>query len=198
MNAANALARLRKLGVPAFTTGDAETLRRLGDAGLVRSLRRGLWTLRDSVDPLAIVESVTSPHLAYVSLQTALRLHGMIEQIPSVVYVVSLARSHRVTTTVGTYSVHRVAPAFFGGFESSGPSGAKIATPEKALLDLFYLSRGRSRIFASLPELTLPRTFRFAHARSWIDRIPSAALRTLVTRRLDAISRTSRRIRGLR
>jgi hypothetical protein len=71
----------------------------------------------------------------------------------------------------------------------SAATGAKIASPEKALLDVFYLSGAKSRLFASLPELTLPRTFRFGYARSWIDRIPSGRLRTVVGRRLDAVSR---------
>lgn len=201
MNAAEALGRLHRLGVPAFSTADAaalldlssaassQTLHRLAVAGLVRPIRHGLWALRGPVEPLAIVEYLTTPHLSYVSLQSALRLHGMIEQIPSVVYVVSLSRSHRIRTAVGTYSVHRVAPGFFGGFAVSNPSGAKIATPEKALLDVFYLSGSRSRLFASLPELTLQRSFQVGDARRWIHRIPSQRLRTLVARRLESVLR---------
>jgi len=198
MNAARALALLRGLDSPAFTTSDAaarlkssipaasQTLRRLRAAGLVRFVRRGLWTLSDPVDPLALAEHLTAPHAAYVSLQTALYLHGMIEQIPSVTYVVSLSRTRRIRTTFGTFSVHRMAPEFFGGFEVSGRTGAKIATPEKALLDVLYLSGNRSRLFAALPELELPRRFRRGETRRWIARIPSARLRTLVTRRLAA------------
>lgn len=201
MNAAEALGRLHKLGAPAFSTADAaallglssaaasQTLHRLAVAGLVRPIRHALWTLRGPIEPLALVEYLTAPHPGYVSLQSALRLHGMIEQIPSAVYVVSLARSHRIRTTVGTFSVHRVAPQFFGGFDVLSPSGAKIATPEKALLDVFYLSGTRSRLFASLPELTLPKSFRLGYARRWIAKIPSQRLRTLVARRLESVLR---------
>ncbi len=195
-----ALGLLRGLGTPAFTTSDAaarlevsieaasKTLRRLRAAGLARFVRRGLWTTREPIDPLELVEYLTFPHPAYVSLQTALHLHGMIEQIPSVVYVASLARSHRIRTTLGTFSVHRVAPSFFGGFEYISSSWAKLATPEKAILDVCYLSGGRSRLFASLPELTLPPGFRRGAARAWIAKIPSARLRTLVTLRLEALT----------
>ena len=204
MTAAKALALLRGLRTPAFTTGDAaarlgltgeaasQTLRRLQAAGLLRSVRRGLWTLEDA-EPLALAEYLTAPHLSYVSLQSALHIHGMIEQIPAVTYLVSLGRSHRIRTTLGTFSVHRVAPAFFGGFEVSPRSGAKIATPEKALLDVFYLSGVRSRLFAALPELELPAGFRIGVARDWIARISSSRLRTVVTRRLDAILAPQRR-----
>jgi hypothetical protein len=95
----------------------------------------------------------------------------------------------RIQTTVGPFSVHRIAPEFFGGFEVSLKSGAKVATSEKALLDVFYLSAGRSRLFASLPELELPPGFRTDYALEWIGRIPSARLRTLVTRRFEALQR---------
>jgi hypothetical protein len=166
----------------------SKTLRRLATAGLARLARPGLWTIREPVEALALAEHLTSPCPAYVSLQTALYRHGMIDQIPSMLYVVSLARSHRIRTSLGPFSVRRISPSFFGGFEVSVPSGAKIATPEKALLDICYLSAGRSRLFASLPELVLPPGFRRSAARSWISRIPSARLRTLVARRFEALT----------
>jgi hypothetical protein len=210
VNAAKALGLLRGLNTPAFTTSDAavrlgvsgeaasHTLRRLQVEGLARCIRRGLWTLGDLMEPLVLAEYLTAPHPAYVSLQTALHLHGMIEQIPSVVYVVSLARSHRVRTTLGTFSVHRVAPRFFGGFDVTPGSGAKVATPEKALLDVFYLSGTRSRMFAALPELELPPTFRRDIAHEWIARIPSVRLRSIVSHRLDALLSKQGRHRGRR
>ncbi len=205
MNAAHALGALRNLNTTAFTTADAavlfgqsieaasKTLHRLRDAGLACSVRKGLWTLDDKLEPLALPEYLTAPHPSYVSLQSALYLHGMIEQIPSVVYVVSLARTHRVRTTMGTFSVHRVAPEFFGGFEVLPRSGAKIATPEKALLDVCYLSAGRSRLFAVLPELELPAGFRPAKARPWIAKIKSARLATLVKRRFAELAPSTSR-----
>ena len=55
---------------------------------------------------------------AYVSVQSALYLHGMISQIPHVIYVASLARTQRVATTIGTYSIHQIAPEFFGGYRT--------------------------------------------------------------------------------
>jgi hypothetical protein len=111
----------------------------------------------------------------------------MISQIPQVTYVVSLDRTQRVRTSVGTLSIHRVAPAFFGGFELR-ESGVKLATPEKALLDVFYLSGTRSRLFAALPELELPRGFSFREARACLQRIPSKRLRTVVAARLEAFA----------
>src|SRR5207237_5696874 len=129
MNAREALGRLKGLRVPVATTADAaavlgvsgeaasHTLRRLAQSGLVTAVRKGVWALADRPDPLALAEYVTAPYPSYLSLQTALYQHGMIDQIPSMIFV-SLARSARVETGLGTYSVHHVQPAFFDGFES--------------------------------------------------------------------------------
>ena len=197
MNLAQAFSRLRRLEVPVFTTAEAavalrgttgaasKTLQRLRDADLVRSIRRGLWTLDFELSPLVLPEYLTAPAASYVSLQTALHLHGMIEQIPSVVYAVTLSRTQRVQTNLATFSLHRIAPSFFGGFEVVPRAGAKVAAPEKALLDVFYLSAGRSRLFSSLPEIELPARFRVGEARAWVERIPSPRVRTVVARRLD-------------
>lgn len=203
MNAAEALGRLRRLGVPAATTSDAatalgssieaasQTLRRLAAAGLVTAVRKGLWALSDSPDPLQLAEWVTAPYPSYVSLQTALYRRGLIDQIPSMVFVVSLGRSARVLTRVATYSVHHLPPELFDGFVQDA-SGIKMAEPEKAIVDVLYLSPARGRLFAAFPELELPRAFSWRRARGWAGRIPSTRLRNIVERRLEALEATAR------
>ncbi len=196
MNARDALGRLLRLRVPAVTTSDtaavlgisieaaSQTLRRLGAAGLVTPVRKGLWALRDPPDPLVLADYVTAPHPNYVSLQSALYLHGMIDQVPAMTYLVSLGRSTRVRTPLGTYSVHHVCPEFFGGAVQDPRSGIRLASPEKALVDFLYLSPTRSRLFAALPELHLPRSFRMRAARKWAASIPPGRLRTIVEQAL--------------
>jgi predicted transcriptional regulator of viral defense system len=198
VNATDALAILRRLGVPAIDTADAaaalglttaaasQTLTRLARAGLVRSVRHGTWWLEDAFDPLRLPEYLTAPLPAYVSLQTALHRHGLIEQIPEVVYAVSLAKTQWVKTKVGTFSVHHVTPEVFGGFEET-ERGAKLATAEKALFDFAYLSSGRSRLFASLPELELPRGFKRKELTRWFAMVSSERSRTLTSRKLDEL-----------
>jgi predicted transcriptional regulator of viral defense system len=162
-------------------------MRRLAKSGLVTPIRKGVWALGEQPDPLALAEYVTAPYPGYVSLQTALYRHGMIDQIPSMIFIVSLARSVRIKTPLGTYSVHHVQPAFFDGFTTLPGSIIKLATPEKALVDFLYLSPTRGRLFAALPEVELPRGFRRSEARRWAQRIPSRRLRTIVARKLDAV-----------
>jgi predicted transcriptional regulator of viral defense system len=203
VNATTALSTLRKLGVPVIGTSDAaavlglrtaaasQTLTRLAEAGLLRRLCHGSWWLEESLDPLRLPEYLTAPYPAYVSLQTALHRRGLIEQIPEVTYAVSLARTQRILTTAGTVSVHQLAPEVYGGFEETA-HGAKIATAEKALFDVAYLSAGRSRLFTSLPELELPPTFRRRELAHWLAKIPSVRARTITARKLDELLASDR------
>jgi predicted transcriptional regulator of viral defense system len=190
MNTAGALARLQRLNVSAFTTADAraafggstasasQTLAALADRDLAFSLRRGLWSLQKDVDPLLLPEHLSAPAPSYVSLWTALYRHGVIEQIPAVVYVVTLGKTKRYETTAGTFSLHRVSPEMFCGFEVT-KEGIKLATVEKAIVDVAYLSGVKSRLFSSLPEIELPRSFDFTAVQRYLDRIPAKRHRTL-------------------
>lgn len=201
MTPSEAYGRLLDLGVTTVETADvAATLRvstsaatkllgRLASAKLVVRLRSGLWLLgRAAPNPYALAEALTAPMPSYVSLQTALYLHGMIEQVPAVIYVASLARTQRIKTAIGVFSVHHIAPELFGGFEAR-PDGTKLATPEKALFDFIYLSGGRSRLFAHLPELELPARFHRSRLRAWSRRIAASRKRSMVETRIDAMLR---------
>jgi predicted transcriptional regulator of viral defense system len=195
MNAREALARLRGLRVSVVETADAaavfeqstfaasKTLSRLAESGLITRIRPGVFWTEGNVDPYRLAEHLTSPMPTYVSLQTALHLRGIIEQIPTVIYAVSLARTQSIKTTVASYSIHHVAPVLFGGFERTR-EGVLLATTEKALFDLAYLSGGRTRMFSHLPELELPRAFRWKELGHWVGRIASSRHRTLTKRRL--------------
>ena len=205
MNASEAYAALLRLGVPVVETADAgallrlsttaaaKTLSRLAEAGLIERVHHGTWWLRPPIDPLRLPPYLTAPLESYLSLQTALHLHGLIEQVPEVHYVVSLARTRRIATAAGTFSVHHVAPEVFGGYEDT-ERGVRLATAEKALFDVAYLSAGRSRLFTTLPELTLPRRFAKAELSRWLTRIPSERARTLTEHRLQEWLRASGRL----
>ncbi len=84
-------------------------------------------------------------------------------------------------------SIHHLQPSFFFGFEERNNGLIKIATPEKALIDILYLSPAKSRLFHSLPELELPNTFRISVAKKIIKQIPSTRRRSLVEKRFQEI-----------
>ena len=199
MTLIDALASLATMRVPVFETGDAAVrlgltnahasavLARLAAARHLVRLRRGIWAFPERVDPLALPGRLTAPLPSYVSLQSALYVHGMISQVPAVTYAVSLARARRFDTPLGVVSVHHVTPGFFFGFEDTGRQGALIASPEKALVDFLYLAPARSMLFRALPEVDLPRGFSTRLARAMTARIESARRRMMVVRSLQRI-----------
>ena len=200
-----ALSVLASMLSPVFETSDAAArlgltnahastiLARLAAAHHIVRLRRGVWAFADRVDPLALPEHLTSPLPSYVSLQSALYLHGLISQVPAITYAVSLARTRRFATPLGTVSIHHVTPSFFFGFDEAG-RGGRLATAEKALVDLLYLRPARSKLFRALPELELPRRFRLSAARDVVGRIASPRRRTAVARALDELAGAHRRV----
>lgn len=197
MKPANAYGDLTRMNRTILTTREAAArwqtaqgtagrrLRAMEEAGLVRRLRRGLWTLDPDVAPFIVAPYLTAPFPAYVSFFSALSHHDMIEQIPRQISVASLDRAQRITTAVGAYEIHHLAPELFGGYHGSEETGY-LATPEKALFDAVYV-RAAAGSRAFFPELSLPRDFDDAQITEWTDRIESARLRTLVSRRLREV-----------
>ncbi len=199
MTQVEALARIERLGLPLFETKDIAALlkvensnankiaSRLAHAGLLIPIRRGRWALRSRLNKLAIPEHLTAPYPTYVSLQTALYHHGMISQIPAVTYAVSLIRTRRYETPVGVFSIHHVEPEFFFGYELDESGIVKIATPEKALVDIYYLSPTRTRLFKSLPDIEFPARFSWTKTFQIASKIKSRARRTFVESALESM-----------
>lgn len=199
MRLTDAHARLLALDTPVFMTGEAaaalriganhaaKLLARLAETGHVVHLTRGRWALPERTEPFMLPEALTAPKPSYVSLYSALHYHQMIEQIPDVVYATTLAPTRFVHTPLGTISLHQIAPSFFFGFEVVPITEIKLATPEKALLDVLYLRPARSRRFRALPELDLPKAFSRKRARALAARIESPSRRTFVQQELERL-----------
>ena len=191
MNQIEALQRLETLGTRGFETRDAAALlqvasanahmilSRLARAGLLTHVSRGHWLLGAAAG-FVLAELISAPSPAYISLQSALFHHSMIEQIPAVIYAVTLGRPRRVQTPQATVSFHRMPPELFNGFEVAVDGHSKIATPEKALFDVLYLAPGRSRLFAKLPELEIPRGFRWKELQRCTELVRSPSRRSFL------------------
>ncbi len=139
----------------------------------------------------------SSPHWllpgdeGYVSLLSALNLHGMIEQIPRVVHVVAARQRRSLVTSVAKYEFHQVQPDLFDGFGPYRHTGNfDIATPTKALFDTLYLSVRKGQRFAHLPELELPDAFSSDEMDEWIGRIAMDSLQRAVCDRWLTLKRT--------
>lgn len=184
---------------PVFTTSEvaeiagmspsnaSRDLAKLEAERMIARVRRGLWaiTTHPAFSPYAVV-----PHLfegdeeGYVSLLSALNLHGMIHQIPRVVQVVTTMQRPRLETPVGTYEFHQIQQKLFGGFGPYRSTGNfDIATPEKALFDTLYLSARKGRRFSYLPETELPDSFSPAGMEEWIARVDHEPLRIAIAER---------------
>ena len=117
-------------------------------SGRLIQLRRGLYALappfaRASPNVLAIASRIRKP--SYVSLQSALSYHGAIPESAPVVTCVTTGRPGRVETRLGDFLYRHLHPSLFWGYrevELGAGESAYVALPEKALLDLFYLTPG--------------------------------------------------------
>jgi predicted transcriptional regulator of viral defense system len=199
MKSTEALAALDRFGKRVITTSEAaalwqvslssasKTLSRISTAGLVREIRSGIWSVgADMPDILEVVPVLTRPYPSYVSMYSALFRHGMIEQIPRALHVVSLGRPKRVVTTLGTVIIHHLQPELFGGYEGESIFSSGMATPEKALVDTVAVlsSRGGK---VTLPEVELPGSFNTTEVKRWTEKLRSGRVRTIVNQNLERI-----------
>lgn len=126
---------------------------------LLRAERKGLvaragnlWLNRiDPPDLLAVALSVPVP--SYLSFESALYRHGVVSQSPrGALTLATTGRPRLLQTALGDIRfIHLKSPLFFG-FDSH-----RIASPEKAWLDLVYRRGlgGRENLFSE--EIDLPR-----------------------------------------
>lgn len=155
-----------------FTTRDFARLAHLSIAAaskqLVRlrrnnrslvQLTRGIWanTQHPHFNTMACVPILLGSEQGYVSFLSALHIHGALSQIPSSIQVATTGHTRKVQTPVATYDFLQLKPEMFAdGIEwSDTPRPYRIATSEKALLDVLYISTRKNRRFAKLPELNL-------------------------------------------
>ena len=152
--------------------------RRLVDwakTGKVTPLRRGLYVLprpqRQTEPHPFVVANRLVPH-SYISLEMALRHYNLIPEHVAVVTSVTTGRPREWENEFGRFLYRHIHPRYFFGMtwqEVAAGQRARIAYPEKALLDLIYLRKGgddpdfiRSLRLQNLEELDLARLQAFA------------------------------------
>ena len=123
-------------------------LTRWTNAGKIYQLRRGLYTLappyqKVKTHPFTIANCMVRG--SYVSCQSALAHYGLIpEYVPTVVSVCS-SRPRSWDTSLGSFHFRHVRRKYLFGYQLlafGDGQRALVATPEKALLDLIYLTPG--------------------------------------------------------
>ena len=115
-------------------------------AGKIVQLRRGLYTLTPAHHAEYPHSYVIANHLArgsYVSLHMALSHYDLIPEHVAVVTSVTTGRPGSWHNLYGHLTYRHIQPKMFFGFEYrqvTQTQWAYMATPEKALLDLIYLT----------------------------------------------------------
>jgi predicted transcriptional regulator of viral defense system len=203
--------------VPVFTNRDilaatrispsaaARALAALAHDGILVQVTRGVWARPNHPDfsPYAIVPFLLGASVrtggwqdaepGYVSLLSALSLHGLIDQIPRTIQIVVGGQRPPIRSPVGVYTFHRVQRSLLTGYEPGGRlANFELATPTKALFDTLYLSTRRGRRHTFLPELDLSPLVSDAEMRRYIALISSVSLQTAVLNRWLLVRRRTR------
>jgi hypothetical protein len=122
-------------------------LHRWVHSGKLVALRRGLYAFapnyrRTPLNPAALAEAIYPP--SYLSLHWALGFYGLIpEQVVTYTSVTTRQTNH-FANALGSYDYRHVRPALFTSYERVPVNGEALwlASPEKALLDTWYLESG--------------------------------------------------------
>jgi len=150
-----------------FLAGSSESLAALRlqlgrwvKAGKLIQLAKGLYTVAEpyrKLNPHPFVLANAIKKASYVSLQSALGYFGMIpEHVPTVTSVTT-QRPQRMETPLGPFLFRHIKKVWFCGYRQvdlGSGQRAFVATPEKALLDLIYLTPGADN-YDFLSELRL-------------------------------------------
>lgn len=137
----------------------SKRLQRLVEEDFLTRITRGVWSnaSHPHFQPLACVPYLLGKEQGYASFLTALHLHGVISQIPGSIQVATTGRPRVLESPVGRFEFLRMKPELMrvGVDWSETHQPYLIATREKALLDVLYISTRRNRRFRKMPELDL-------------------------------------------
>jgi predicted transcriptional regulator of viral defense system len=117
-------------------------------AGRLLQLRRGLYALAPTwrkLEPHPFLIANRLQRGSYVSLQSALAYHGVVPEHVPMVTSVGPGRPETVRNPLGVFQFNHLAKTLLFGYsrvEIAARQFAFVASPEKALLDLVYLTPG--------------------------------------------------------
>jgi predicted transcriptional regulator of viral defense system len=148
-----------------FTLGDVKKLllikkantaykfiQRLRKNGILQKLTKGKYQfLLSNPTDFEIANFLYSP--SYISLETALNLHGILTQAPYEITLLTPLRNKTIEISGRRFVYLHITPKLYYGFQKE--KNFLLATPEKALFDeLYFISKGLRRL--ELDELILP------------------------------------------
>ena len=127
----------------AFSDFSPNNFTRWQRQGLIVKLRQGFYAFREvcSQPNFAFFLSNFIYKPSYISLHTALAFYGIIPEAVTQITAVSSLKTYDFRNNISQFSYKKIKPDLFFGYEQKpfGNRTISIATPEKAILDLFYL-----------------------------------------------------------
>ena len=162
-----------------------DKIRRLLAAGEIVRIRKGLYAFGESFRQALISRELLANLIhgpSYISLDYALRYHGLIPERVETVTSVTLGCSRTFTTPFGTFAYRRLSQSRYAVgviLEQHGDLSFLIASPEKALADKVWTDKRFAGIRLS------------AYGPYLLDdlRLDPAQLAVLDRGRLDAIAK---------
>lgn len=159
-------------------------------SGRILQLRRGVYAVEATYTkhpPHPFLVANILKRASYVSLQSALSYYGMIPEYVPTTTSVTTERPERFETPLGRFEFRHTAKHLFTGFhenEIAPGITALIASPEKALVDLLYLTH-YSDNDALLRELRVSPHSSFSNK----DVLPNAATASASKKVIRAVER---------
>lgn len=148
----------------------SKKLSRLKKNKLLTHVTKGVWanTSHPYFHPASCVPYLLNNERGYISFLTALHFHGLLSQIPKTIQIATTGHSRTLDSPVAYYEFIQIKPELMQKHLTWSETQLPylLATAEKALLDVLYISTRKNRRFIRLPELTLTsdlfnkRTFR--------------------------------------
>lgn len=145
----------QKLSMPAAS----KRLSRFTEKKLLTHITKGVWANigHPYFHPASCAPYLLNNEKGYVSFLTALHYHGLLSQIPKTIQVATTGHSRKLDSTVGFYEFIQIKPELMQKdlVWSETQLPYLIATAEKAIIDVLYISTRKNRRFIRIPELTL-------------------------------------------
>ncbi len=181
MDTITCLQRLQTAGTEVFTANDLRllfgaknagslhtALHRLVVRGILKRVGKGLFVLAGAaVDPFRLANFLRRP--SYISLESALNLHGLLLQTPRTITSVTTGRPCQLRAGDQQFTYRHLTLRLWFGFERNGTF--LVATPEKAFFDWLYLSSPGDRL-ERLSDLEWKRLNR-RQMDAWAASVPS-------------------------
>ncbi len=114
-------------------------------SGKLIKLKNNIYLLAENLRKVDIYEPYIASVLknpSYISLEKALEYYGLIPEAVPVYTCVTTKRPEKIATPIARFDYRHIKTGLFWGYEpvSVNKQTAFFATPEKALLDFFYLN----------------------------------------------------------